>query len=264
MGRIVGLLDINTDCLMNIFSYCNERDLQTLCKVHWFLRDVIVNNIFSLRTLDLLMCGRRNNPSIMQRTQQSLSFENRIKIAQNWLSGCYREQQYFHRSKMFATKLLLDRDWLYLSHASYIRQHKRLKHEPLQSRYHNEISSENCNDIADFVKKDISIFAGRVSGNCFIYEDDYVTEQQLHSPREYMWCVDFECNIYATSTDRCAKIWRRSEEMGLLHLDLMSTLSGSYKTLQFHKNAIRLYGGLYDSITQRRALHEIDIERFRM
>ncbi|XP_058979993.1 uncharacterized protein LOC101889725 isoform X4 [Musca domestica] len=261
MRHIICLLDINPDCLVKIFSFCSEKDLQNLCKVHWMLRQVIENNIFSIKTLDLLMCGRRNNPIIMQRTQYALSFGKRMEISKNWLNGCYREQQYFHRTKMFPTKLFLDKEWLYLSYACYISQHKRLKNEAVQRKYFHEISSKNNNDISDFTKKHESIFAGRVSGGCFIYEDECMTEQQLHCPKEYLWCVDFERNLYVTSTDHCSKIWRRSEEMGLLHLDLVSNLNGSYKALQFSNDGFRLYGGLYDSIIDRRALHEIDVER---
>lgn len=194
------------------------------------------------------------------RTQTSLSFGNRLKVARNWLSGSYREYRYFHRTKMFATQLLLDSQWLYLSNANYISQHKRLESEPLQRRYNQEISTSNKTDIAKFVKKGDTIFVGRVAGSCFIYEDGYATEQQLHNPKEYLWTVDFQGDLYATSTDYGCKIWRRADEMGLLHLDLKLELNGSYKTMQFNKCGNRIFGGLYDSISNRRALREIDVE----
>lgn len=194
------------------------------------------------------------------RTQRPLSHATRMKMARNWLRGCYREQQYFHRSKMFATKLFLERNWLYLSYTCYLSQHRRLKAEALQKRYHHEIVTSNKTDIADFVKKGDTIFAGRVAGNSFIYEEGYATEQQLHNTNEYMWCVDFSGDTYVTSTNRCAKIWRRSEEMGLLHLDLSTQLNNSYKTLRFNESGNRLFGGLYTS-TDRQALREIDLER---
>lgn len=193
-------------------------------------------------------------------THSYVSFANRLKIAKNWLNGCYREHQYFNRSKMFATKLHLERYWLYVSYAGYLSQHKRLKTEALQRRYHHEIITSNKADIADFVKKNDSIFVGRVTGSCYIYEDSYATEQQLHLPKEYLRCVDFAGNMYATSTDYCGKIWRREEELGLINLDLIKDLKESYKTMRFNDSGDRLFGGLYTS-TKRCALKEIDLER---
>lgn len=194
------------------------------------------------------------------RTHTRLSYLNRLNISRNWLNGCYREQQYFHRSKMFATKLHLERDWLYLTYACYLSQHKRLKAEALQRRYHKEIVTSNKADIADFVKKGEIIFGGRVNGNCFIYEDGYATEQQLHMPKEYLRCVDFAGEIFATSTDACGKLWRREEELGLVNFELITELKGSYKCMRFNGGGDRLYGGLYTSI-DRCALREIDLER---
>ncbi|XP_037821362.1 F-box/WD repeat-containing protein 4-like [Lucilia sericata] len=253
------LLDLNTDCLLKIFNYCDEKDLINLSRAHRTLHNVIDNNIFHKLTLDLLMCGHRHQPDIIKRTHSYLSYANRLKIARNWLNGCYREQQYFHRSKMFATKLHLERNWLYVSYAGYLSQHKRLKAEALQRRYHQEITTSNRADIADFIKKNDSIFAGRVTGSCFIYEDGYAYEQQLHPPKEYLRCVDFAGQMYATSTDNFGKIWRREEELGLINLDLVKNLKHSYKTMRFNAAGDRLFGGLYTS-TSRRALQEIDLE----
>ncbi|KAM7356441.1 F-box/WD repeat-containing protein 4 [Cochliomyia hominivorax] len=253
------LLDLNNDCLLKIFSYCDEKDLINLCQVYYVLRDVIENNIFYIQSLDLLMCGHRNDPAILKRTHSFLSYSNRLKISRNWLNGCYREQHYFQRYKMFATKLQLEKYWLYISRDGYLNQHKRLKAEALQRRFHQEISSGYKADIADFVKKKDTIFAGRVTGNCFIYEDGYATDQQCHSPKSYLRCVDFCGSLYATSSDSCARLWRREDELGLLNLELLHELDNSYKTVRFNEDGDRLFGGLYTS-TSRRALREIDLK----
>ncbi|XP_075164122.1 uncharacterized protein LOC142236739 [Haematobia irritans] len=257
------LLDLGTDCLLKIFSFCKETDLLTLCRVHRVLEEIIENNVLRIKSFDVLMCGHRNEPSIMERTQlPHLTYSSRLRIAKNWVDGCYREHHYFRRSKMFPAKLFLERNWLYISHANYITKHKRLKSEPLQRRYHQEISTRNINDIGNFVKKNNTLFVGRVVGSCFIYDDDgLISEQQLHNPNEYLWCLDFERDIYATSTDHSVKIWRREEEFGICHLDLVSQLGSSYKAMQFGQSGSHLYGGLYDSIKDRRALREIDVER---
>ena len=61
------LLELNTDCLLKIFSFCSEDDLINLCRAHWVFNEVIENNIFYQQTLDLLMCGHRNRPNILER-----------------------------------------------------------------------------------------------------------------------------------------------------------------------------------------------------
>lgn len=61
------LLDLNSDCLLKIFGYCDENDLLNLCRAHCMLNSVIENNIFHKQSLDLLMCGHRNEPSILRR-----------------------------------------------------------------------------------------------------------------------------------------------------------------------------------------------------
>lgn len=160
---------------------------------------------------------------------------------------------------MFATKLHLEKNWLYLSHDGYLSQHKRLKAEALQRRYYQEISSGFKSDIADFVKKKSTIFAGRVTGSCFIHEDGYSTDQQLHSPKHYLRCVDFAGQMYVSSTDYCGRLWRREDELGLINLELMHELQESYKTMRFNDRGDRLFGGLYTS-TSRKALREIDLK----
>lgn len=59
--------DLNIDCLLRIFSFCSESDLFNLCRAHSFLRNVIEMHIFQLHSLDLLMCGHRNFPKIIDR-----------------------------------------------------------------------------------------------------------------------------------------------------------------------------------------------------
>lgn len=184
---------------------------------------------------------------------------NRLSIYQNWINGRYKEIVYFHHNKMFPTKIFLEKNHLYLTHTGYLRIHRRLTNEPLQRPYIKEISSNVSTDISDFVKKRDTIFAGRICGSCFIYEDGYTTDQRLHNVKEYLQCVDFSNDLYMTSTDRCNKLWRRSNEFGLIHLDLVKESKFSYKSMKFSNQGDILYGGLYTDLG-RRALRETDIE----
>ncbi|CAD7005915.1 F-box/WD repeat-containing protein 4 [Ceratitis capitata] len=255
----IRLIDLNLDCLLRILSYCNEQDWLNLCRVHRILRNVIEQNIFYVKTLDSLMCGHRNSPRISKRTYNSLSYAARLSIARNWLQGRYREYEYYHHAQMFPTKLLLERNFLYVTHMDYLRVYGRANNEPLQRRYKQEISSSIRGDISSFTKKGDTIFVGRVTGNCYIWEDGYANDQQLHSAKEYLHCVDFEDDLYVTSTSVCAKLWRRTNELGLINLESIDEMRREYKVLKFADGGERLYGGLYTD-TDRQALREFDVE----
>ncbi|XP_037939941.1 F-box/WD repeat-containing protein 4 [Teleopsis dalmanni] len=250
------LTDLNVDCLLNIFRYCSETDLINLCKVSNVLLQIIEENVFYVQSLDLLMCGHRNQPNIQQRTELPLSYFGRITISKNWVEGRYREREYFHHSRMFAKKLHLERNWLYISHSSMIRKHRR---KPLEKRYHQEIGSNAKSDIADFVKKQDTIFAGRICGSCFICENDSVTEQRMHTSCEYLYSVDFVNDLYVTSTDQFGKLWRKNNEFSLIHFDLLHIINNSYKVIKLSHDGSALFGGLYTDIN-RKALREIDVE----
>lgn len=176
------------------------------------------------------------------------------------MQGRYREYEYYNHIQMFNTKLLLERDLIYVSHLDYIRLYARAKHEPLQRRCLLEIYSASRGDISSFAKKQDTIFAGRVTGNSYIWENGIVHEQQLHPVKEYLHCVDFEDEIYATSTSVCAKLWRRSNELGLVYLEQIAEMPQEYKVLKLSEGGERLYGGLYTDLG-RYALREFDVER---
>lgn len=61
------LTDLNVDCLLLIFEYCSEGDLLCLCLASRRLEDIIDRHIFYPLTLDLLLCGNRDRPSIEKR-----------------------------------------------------------------------------------------------------------------------------------------------------------------------------------------------------
>ncbi|XP_053953759.1 F-box/WD repeat-containing protein 4 [Anastrepha ludens] len=255
----IRITDLNLDCLLRILEYCSEQDLLNLCRVHRTLRNVIEQNIFYVKTLDSLMCGHRNCPRISRRTYNSISYGTRLNIARNWLQGRYREYEYYHHAQMFPTKLLLERNILYVTYMDYLRVYGRSNIEPLQRRCQQEICTSSRGDISSFTKKRDTIFAGRVTGNCYIWEDGYGNEQQLHSAKEYLHCVDFEDDLYVTSTNVCAKLWRRTNELGLVYLEQVGDLPQEYKVLKLSDGGERLFGGLYTDVDSH-ALREYDVE----
>ncbi|XP_023160138.1 F-box/WD repeat-containing protein 4 [Drosophila hydei] len=253
------LTDLNIDCLLRIFKYLSERELIILCEASNYLNAVIDQNIFYAMTKDLLLCGHRNKPCVERRNPTQLSYLRRLQIARNWLKGDYVERHYYHHAQMFASKLWLDSDTLYITHANYLRKYRRAGPEALQRRYEEEISTPTLSDISDFVKKQDTIFAGRVCGTCFVKDADDITEQPMHHAKEYLFCVDFLDDVYVTSTDNCCKLWKRSKEFGLTHFDLFMRLGHSFKSMKVSNDGQWLYGGLYTD-TGRRALRAIHVE----
>ncbi|KAH8356781.1 hypothetical protein KR200_011831 [Drosophila serrata] len=253
------LTDLNVDCLLLVFKYCSEGDLLCLCLASRYLEDIIDRYIFYPLSLDLLLCGNRNRPSIEKRNRKRLTNYERIQVSKNWVSGTYLERPYFHHAQMFPTKLCLEHDALYITHAAYLRKYRRSSCDILQRRFEEEISTSTNSDISHFVKKKNTIFAGRVCGSCFHYDPEGITEQRMHPANEYLFCVDFVQDLYATSTDHCSKLWQRSQEFGLTHFDMVTKLPHAFKSMQLSPDGQWLYGGLYTD-NDGQALRAIHVE----
>ncbi|XP_060656682.1 F-box/WD repeat-containing protein 4 [Drosophila nasuta] len=253
------LTDLNVDCLLGVFKYCSERDLVNLYKANNYLGSVIEQYVFYAMTMDSLLCGHRNRPCVERRNQSQMTYFERLQVARNWLSGIYLERHYFHHAQMFPSKLCVDADALYITHANYLRKYLRTGPESLQRRYAEEISTPTISDISDFVMKQNTIFAGRVNGSCFVRDGDGITEETLHHAKEYLFCVDFVDDVYASSTDTCCKLWKRSQEFGLSHFDLFMNLQRSFKCMKLSDDGQWLFGGLYTD-AGRRALRGIHTE----
>ncbi|KAH8255944.1 hypothetical protein KR026_003003 [Drosophila bipectinata] len=254
------LTDLNTYCMLKIFSYLSEDDLLRLCKASQYLEGIIDSSIFYAKSRDLLLCGHANHPSIEKRNQKQLTNYERIQVCRNWVGGTYNQCMYFHHAPMFPTKLCLEKDALYITHASYLRKYPRSKYDALHRRYEKEISTSSSTDISDFVKKQDTIFAGRICGSCFLYEDgDVIAEHRMHSSNEYLYCVDFNDHLYATSTDTCCKLWERSQEFGLTYFDMVMTIDRAFKSMKLSADGQWLFGGLYTD-KGRHALRAIHVE----
>ncbi|XP_067643970.1 F-box/WD repeat-containing protein 4 isoform X2 [Eurosta solidaginis] len=230
-------------------TYVINKDNKT---VPWGTSDVAVNDrvpILSNTTIQLRSA----------KTYNSLSYATRLSISRNWLQGRYREYDYYHHAQMFPTKLILERNFLYVTHMDYLRVYGRANNEPLQRRYQREISTSVRGDISSFTKKQDTIFVGRITGNCYIWEDGFAYDQQLHSAKEYLHCVDFEDDLYVTSTNVCAKLWYRTNELGMVYLEELAELPQEFKVIKLSEGGERLFGGLYTD-SGRQALREYDVE----
>ncbi|XP_016997098.2 F-box/WD repeat-containing protein 4 [Drosophila takahashii] len=261
-GLRMSLKDLTIDCLLCIFDYCSEADLLCLCKADAALEYIIDTHYFHPLAYDLLLSGHRNSPRIEQRNRKRLKNYERLEVSRNWVSGTYFERPYFHHAQMFPTKLCLESDYLYITHAGYLRKYRRTSHDALERRYEEEITTSTQTDISDFVKKQSTIFAGRVCGSCFHCDVDEpsLTEQRMHPANEYLYCVDFVNDLYATSTDNCCRLWQRSEEFGMIHFDMVTNLPHAFRSMKLSSDGQWLYGGLYSDKATRRALKGVHVE----
>ncbi|XP_037907404.1 F-box/WD repeat-containing protein 4 isoform X2 [Hermetia illucens] len=251
----VGFCDLNVYVVLKILDYCDESDIENLYFTCSKLQDIIEHSIYYRRSLDLIMTGHKGNSANCKR----YSYRERIKMNENWINGRYRELVLFHHRKWYPSKVLLESDLFYMSHAGAIRVHKRTRNEAVDRRYLCELSSLEESDISHFTKKGNTIFAGRVCGSCFIYEDNYLTEQRLHGIKEYLTCVDFIDSTFITSTDKTTKLWSKSIELGLINFELVKDFKEPYKCLRISESGDKIACGMYTDFG-RRALREIDIE----
>jgi len=83
----------------------------------------------------------------------------------------------------------------------------------------------------------------------------------MHPANEYLYCVDFVKDLFATSTDTCCKLWQRNQEFGMAHFDMVMNLPHAFRSLELSSDGQWLYGGLYSDKGDRRALRAVHVER---
>lgn len=196
------------------------------------------------------------------RTFSNLSYRDRIKISNNWINGRYTEQIYFNHNKFYPSKIYIDNENFYMTHTGMLRIHKRIKHDDaIERKIYREIGSPIKSDISDFRKKNHLIFAGRICGNCFLYNTitDDLNELKLHTAKEYLMSVEFLNNIYITSTDKICRLWHETYELGIMDLELKHEFNENFKCLDISPNNQKIIGGKYMDLNGE-GLKEIDIE----
>lgn len=63
----MNFLDLNIDCLLKIFEYCEITDLESMYQVSTSLRSIVRTSIRKKKCRDLLMTGYMANSSIIER-----------------------------------------------------------------------------------------------------------------------------------------------------------------------------------------------------
>lgn len=168
----------------------------------------------------------------------------------------------FHQRQFNPSRIYLEKDFLYITHSGQLRAHKRLRNRQILARKpHKTYGTENDSDITSFVKKDETIFVGRRNGHVMIVSSDR-NECIDTTNTNRVEFVDFDGDVFVTTTLSSTSLWRRQYELGIPFLEPIAELNGGgNKCLRLSPNADRLATGKYNE-RARTALRLIDMETY--
>lgn len=197
------------------------------------------------------------------RTLRDLSYHKRINIFKNWCHGRYEEHIFFHHKFFHPSHIHLEKDLLYITHGGQLRIHRRLKKGILNRRPELAISEVRQPDITCFAKKENTIFAGRRDGCVFIAStnntNELIEEHVDATTSHNIEFLDFDRDIFLTTTRTSTKLWRKQYELDVGYLEPMADLNGGNKCLRISSDARLCATGKYNEKT-RTALRLVDLE----
>lgn len=203
------------------------------------------------------------------RTLHDLSYHKRVKLFQNWCYGRYEEHVMFHQRKFNPSRIILEKDLLYITHGGQLRAHKRVKNSQILARKPcKTYGTENESDITSFVKKDGTIFIGRRDGHVMITSIDSnestISERIDTTNTNRLECVDFDGDLFVTTTLNTTSLWRKQYELDIPFLEPIVEFNGvGNKCLRLSPDGERLATGKYNE-RGRTALRLIDIETYEL
>lgn len=191
-----------------------------------------------------------------------LSYYQRVKLFKNWCYGRYEEHILFHQRRFNPSQIFLEKDFLYITHGGQLRIHKRTKKDLLKRKPDRLIGNVSEADITYFTKKDDTIFAGRRNGRILIIStdtDSYVDEQIDSTPSNRIDFLDFEKDLFITTTRDITKLWRKENELDIPYLDPVAEWKSGNKCLRLSPDVKSCAVGKY-SERSKTALRLIDLE----
>lgn len=174
----------------------------------------------------------------------------------------------FHQKQFNPSRIHLEKELLYITHGGQLRVHKRVKNRQILSRKPcKTYGTETESDITSFTKKDGTIFIGRRDGHVTIISTDsnetpILNERIDTTNTNRLEYVDFDADLFVTTTLNTTSLWRRQYELGIPFLEPIAELNGGgNKCLRLSPDAERLASGKYNE-RARTALHLVDIETY--
>lgn len=151
---------------------------------------------------------------------------------------------------------------LYITHGGQLRIHRRLRKGIVNRKPDRTISSVRDPDITCFVKKDETIFAGRRNGCVFIAstnDNELVEERADETRMNNIEFLDFEKDVFVTTSRAGTKLWRKQYELDVPYLEPAADLNGGNKCLRISPDSTSCATGKYSEKT-RTALRLVDME----
>lgn len=201
------------------------------------------------------------------RTLHHLSYHKRVKLFQNWCYGRYEEHVLFHQRQFNPSRIFLEKDLLYITHGGQLRAHKRMRNRQVLARKPcKTYGSENDSDITSFAKKDSTIFIGRRDGHVMVTSTDSsespIADRIDTTSTSRLEFVDFNADLFVTTTLNTTSLWRRQYELGIPFLEPIAEVNGGgNKCLRLSPDGERLATGKYNE-RARTALRLTDIETY--
>lgn len=190
-----------------------------------------------------------------------------MKIYRNWCQGRYSERIFCYRKFFHPATLHLERQWLYTTHGGQLRKLRRLKKGILDHRPDWTIGDVRQSDITCFVKKNDVIFVGRQDGRIFTassnaLEDDEIMEEIAADDlrdRTHISSVDFDGDLFVTTTRVSTKIWRKTIELGVTYMEQICDALEGQKSVRISLDGKSCAMGKYNE-RKRKALRMFDLE----
>lgn len=198
---------------------------------------------------------------IFDRTLHDLSYYRRIRIFKNWCQGRYEEHIFFHHKHFNPSQIFLEKESLYITHGGQLRVHRRLKKRIIKRKPERLIGRVLEADITYFTKKENTIFAGRRNGRVLIVStdtDSYVDEQIDTTASNRIDFLDFDKDLFVTTTRNSTNLWRKLYELDIPYLDPVATWNSGNKCLRLSPDANYCALGKYNE-KARTALRIIDL-----
>lgn len=283
------LTELNDDVLRHIFEKCSLDDVIRLYYVCRKFQTIIAHYTFFKKSHDLLIVGHRNSEAVCYkrfdlipfeiilspvliltlplRTLHNLSYHKRVKLFQNWCYGRYEEHVMFHQRQFNPSRIFLEKELLYITHGGQLRAHKRMRNRQVLARKpFKTYGSENESDITSFAKKDSTIFIGRRDGYVMVTSTDSsespIADRIDTTSTSRLEFVDFNADLFVTTTLNTTSLWRRQYELGIPFLEPIAEVNGGgNKCLRLSPDGERLATGKYNE-RARSALRLTDIETY--
>uniref|UniRef100_A0A1B0DE46 Uncharacterized protein n=1 Tax=Phlebotomus papatasi TaxID=29031 RepID=A0A1B0DE46_PHLPP len=248
----MNLLELNDDILISILRYLNVSDLENVYSVSERLAELVDRYFFYRMTLDILMtCHRKKDSLHFLRTHaDSLSFKRRWKLHENWCKGRYEESMFFPHRVPYSSHIHLEKNWLYMTHGGQVRLHRRRSKDFLKRFPDQAYGNTRDPDITAFTKHGEIIFAGTMCGTVLLHDPQHCSvqnfiSQKIASVKEYLNSVDFRGDVFVTTTNQTAKIWRKETELDFVLLESSHDLKQAFKCIKINPDGDKVAAGRY-------------------